>query len=179
MNKETWKDIENYEGYYQVSNLGRIKSLERIVLNRNANYRVKEMIRKQHIGTTGYYMISLVKDCKTKTFKVHRFIGKAFMPNPLNKCCINHIDGNKLNNDLSNLEWCTYSENAKHAFKIGLRNMKNVEQPIQQLKNGEVIATFKSHHEASRQTGVNRGNISYCLSKFGDNKTGGYEWRRT
>jgi len=113
---EIWKDIIGFEGLYQVSQKGNIKSL---------NYAggLNSQNLKPGIGTTKYYLVSLVKDKKGNTKKVHRLVGIAFIPNPDNKPFINHIDGNKLNNHVSNLEWCTQSENCKHAFNTGLNKI--------------------------------------------------------
>ena len=113
--KEIWKDIKGYEGLYQISNTGKIKSLERYKDNHSKKQLVKEKIRKQIISKTGYYTCMLTKNGNLKLFKVHRIVAEAFIPNPNNYPIINHIDGNKLNNNVSNLEWCTRSENQKHA----------------------------------------------------------------
>lgn len=117
--KEIWKDIKDYEGVYQVSNLGRVKSLSRFHNNNSGGYLSKERILKQNIKR-GYLTVGLCKEGKTKTYSVHRLVAIAFIVNPHNKKTVNHIDGNKTNNLVSNLEWCTYSENQQHAFNIGL-----------------------------------------------------------
>lgn len=108
---EIWKDIVNYEGFYQVSNMGRVKSFnymntgkEKIIIGFNGR---------------GYKRIVLFKNGKHKHMQIHRLVGIAFIPNPDNKPCINHIDGNKSNNRADNLEWCTPKENIEHAVKNG------------------------------------------------------------
>ena len=111
--EEIWKDIKGYEGLYQVSNLGRIKSLAN---NKNK----KEKIRKTRIDRNGYEVLCLCKDCKTKTFLVHQLVGKAFVKNPHNYKEINHKDENKLNNYVENLEWC----DRKYNINFGERNKK-------------------------------------------------------
>lgn len=121
---EIWKDIAGYEGLYQVSNLGRIKSLERqIFMQRHDGmefwYTRKERIRIP-FDNQGYWNICLNKDKAETTYQVHRLVAETFIANPGNKPCVNHIDGDKKNNKVENLEWVTYSENAKHAVKIGL-----------------------------------------------------------
>jgi len=108
--KEIWKDIQGFDGY-TVSNLGRVKSL----LNPN-----KDIILKQAISTSGYNRVFLRKDGSTHTKYVHRLVAKTFLSNSENKREINHLDGNKLKNWVSNLEWCTSSENSKHALNLGL-----------------------------------------------------------
>lgn len=112
MNNELWLDISGYENLYQVSNHGRIKSL---------NYRRtgKEQILKQATNKDGYKFVSLRKNGKGKTFTVHRLVAKAFIPIIENKVEINHIDCNKTNNCVSNLEWCTHKENTDY------RDLKN------------------------------------------------------
>ena len=124
MTKEIWKDIEGYEGYYQISTLGRVKSIERKVdmdftnmnntLNGIGKYSVKEKILKPSIKK--YSGVCLLKNGKRYWPTIHRLVGLAFIPNQFNKPQINHIDGNKHNNCINNLEWVTISENAKHAY---------------------------------------------------------------
>jgi hypothetical protein len=113
---EIWKDISGYEGLYQVSNLGRIKSLNRINL---AERKLKGRIRKVFDIGDGYIQVVLRKNNKPKHLMVHRLVGIAFIKNPQNKPQINHIDSNKSNNIALNLEWCTASENQIHAIING------------------------------------------------------------
>jgi len=109
---EIWKDIKGYEGVYKCSNYGRIKRLK--------GWHNYERILKSVAGSeNGYVIQPLSHNCKRKTHAVHRIIAIAFIPNPYNKRCINHKDGNKLNNYVTNLEWCTYKENMIHSFKKG------------------------------------------------------------
>ena len=110
---EIWKDIEGYEGLYQVSNLGRVKSLTRYVnrfstrWNKDASYWQPEHIMVPSVGTNGYYSIRLSKNKNAKTQDIHRLVAKAFLDNPLGLPEVNHKDENRLNNCASNLEWCT------------------------------------------------------------------------
>lgn len=114
---EVWKDIKGYEGLYKISNTGKIKSYH----TRGNHQKVgKEHYITPSKTTTGYYKVELMKEHKRRGYKLHRLIALAFIPNPLNKPYINHIDGNKLNNSLSNLEWCTQKENVNHAYNAGL-----------------------------------------------------------
>ena len=115
---EIWKDIEGYENKYQVSNLGNVKSLETWTGDK---YIRREKILKNMVYGNGYYYVCLSKNGKVKKYKVNRLVAQAFIPNPDNKPFTNHIDGDKLNNNVDNLEWCTQSENMKHASMIGLR----------------------------------------------------------
>lgn len=122
--KEVWKPIEGYEGLYEVSNLGRIKGLRRDVAIPNprlgtVGYRTyPERIKPCVENRYGYYQVTLSKEAKSRTLRVHRLVALAFIPNPDNKPYINHIDGNKKNNRVSNLEWCTASENNWHASLV-------------------------------------------------------------
>jgi hypothetical protein len=120
---EIWKDIEGYKGYYQVSNLGKIKAIARIVLNKHGQpQRYPEKFLKYDISDMGcskYYRVTLSRDHEVERCLVHRLIAKAFIPNPFNKEFINHIDNNGENNQISNLEWCTHSENMIHSQKQG------------------------------------------------------------
>ena len=113
--KEIWVDIKDYRGIYQISNMGRVKSF----------HKNRERILKNAIGTTGYYYVQLYKNCAFKNEKVHRLVARAFTPNPSNLPCVNHIDSNKLNNCIKNLEWCTHGENITHAIKNGRRTYKS------------------------------------------------------
>src|SRR6266849_4195257 len=121
---EIWKDIKfsekgieyDFRGFYQVSNLGRIKSLSRY---RSDKYLTKEIILINIEGHYGYYCVSLYKNIK-KNFKVHRLVALHFIPNPKNKPQVNHKKGIKTDNRATELEWSNNSENQKHAFKIGL-----------------------------------------------------------
>lgn len=107
--EEIFKDIPNYEGYYQISNMGQIKSIVR-------KGNLIERIRIQIVNSSGYPQVSLSKNGKKKIFSVHRLVALLFVNNPDNLLEVNHIDGNKLNNIYTNLEWTTRSKNMKHAF---------------------------------------------------------------
>ena len=113
---EVWRDIKDFEGLYQVSNLGRVKSL---------NYRrtSKEQVLKPRPAKSGYVEAALYKNSKCKYIQTHRLVATAFCENPNNNPQVNHKDGNKQNNKANNLEWCTPSENQRHAFKLGLKKV--------------------------------------------------------
>jgi len=120
--EEIWRDVVDWEGYYQVSNLGRVKSLSRKVNGRNNKPNVIiERIRKQRINAEGYYSLPLNRFGLVKTVRVHRLIAEAFLPNPENKTDVNHINSNRADNSLSNLEWATRSENVTHGYVSGNR----------------------------------------------------------
>lgn len=134
MTKETeiWKDIKGYEGVYQVSNYGRVKSLQRYRVSKSGtNQNVNEKILKQSCGKTHKYLnVTLAKNKKNKTFQIHRLVALYFIPNPLNKSQVNHIDGNKQNNCVDNLEWCTCKENIHHAWKNGLNHISEKHRKV-------------------------------------------------
>ena len=110
--KEIWKDIKGYEGLYQVSNLGRVKSLERKVLRSEGEYRtISERILKPQTTLRGYQRIGLHYKGINKLFRIHRLVAQAFIPNPDNKPEVNHIDGKTSNNRVDNLEWVTAAQN--------------------------------------------------------------------
>jgi len=131
---EIWKDIVGYEGYYQVSNYGRIRTLDKISKNRWGEYLKRGKMRKLYLTKHGYVQMDLSKFGRKKSFKVHRLLAIAFIPNPENKRCVNHIDGNKTNNHIDNLEWVTDSENVIHGFKIGL-----ITRPLGQDHHGSKL----------------------------------------
>jgi len=120
-----WKPIRGYEGLYEISDKGQVKSL--IGWN-GKRYINREKILKPTKTTTGYWKIELVKNKNRKSKKIHRLIAIAFIPNPEKKPNINHIDGNPLNNSLENIEWCTQKENVDHALRIGLRKLVKIPQ---------------------------------------------------
>lgn len=122
---EIWKDVAGYEGYYQVSSLGRIKALPKTKLFSDGRvYNYKEKILKFSIGTSGYPTLHLYSpDSERETVAIHRLVAQAFIPNPEVKDTVNHVDGNKENNQVSNLEWNTYQENNKHALDTGLNRI--------------------------------------------------------
>lgn len=119
--KEIWKDIEGYEGFYQVSNLGRIKSIGGWC----GAAKRKEKIRATSLTKDGYVKVRLLYKGKDKTERVHRLVAQAFIPNTDNKDTVNHIDGNKQNNNVDNLEWVNRHEQMEHAYKMGLKQSRS------------------------------------------------------
>lgn len=141
---EIWKDINEYEGLYQISNTGRVKSLERMAKIRwDGKYRtIPEKIKTPNCRS-GYLRVGLSKDGKNKIYSVHRLVAEAFIPNPHNKPYINHKNGVKIDNRVSNLEWCTHSENKKHSFATGLENNIGENHPRSKFTD-EDIRTIKT-----------------------------------
>jgi hypothetical protein len=119
--REVWKDIPGYESFYQVSNLGRVKSLPRFRKGRSGKpVAVRERIKAQITDARGYKLVNLFKNAVHEQYQVHQLVAMSFIPNPLNKKETNHKDGCKTNNNLTNLEWVTRKENAQHAARMGL-----------------------------------------------------------
>jgi len=112
MPQEVWKPIVGYEGFYEVSNLGRVKAVERIVENNGGQQRRKERIMRLRIGRLGYLNVTLCRESITRVFSVHRLVAQAFIPNPENKPYVDHIDTDPSNNNVDNLRWVTQHENA-------------------------------------------------------------------
>ena len=164
---ETWKAIAEYEGLYEVSDMGRVKSLKY----------GKENILKPQNNTWGYLQVCLRKDGHTKQLLVHRLVAKAFIPNPQGLETVNHKDEVKTNNTVSNLEWMSKKDNINY----GTHNKRVAESLSKQVKmfdksTGGLLTTFPSLMEAVRVTGINQGNISSCCN--GKKKSaGGYIWR--
>ena len=168
---EEWRDIQGYEGLYQVSNLGRVRSCDRHTWAgwRGEKALVKGRVRKPSITRQGYYQVDLLVDGHRKSLKVHRLVAIAFIPNPNNYPYINHKDENPLNNKVDNLEWCTQKYNVNYGtsrqrLSKSLRNNSNAPRKatVQLSLNGEVLARYSSISEAARQTGISQAMISYC-----------------
>lgn len=119
LQEEVWKDIEGFENFYQVSTLGRIRSLDRYVRGKDKLRLIKSRIKNPQIRN-GYYRVSLSKNLFVKAFDVHRLVAQTFIPNPKNKEQVNHKNGIKTDNRVDNLEWVTRKENVQHAFRTGL-----------------------------------------------------------
>lgn len=118
---EVWKPVQGYEGIYEVSNLGRVRSLDRVAENRWGTTRpIPGTIRTIAVKREGYCFVNLFRKSKGKPMYVHRLVALAFLPNPDNLPQVNHKDGDKLNNALTNLEWCSKSDNCRHAIDHGL-----------------------------------------------------------
>ena len=146
---EIWKDVKGYEGAYQVSSFGRVRSLDRKVPSKYGRFRkVKGMILKLRTDKDGYYKVNLKKNQKGKSSRVHRLVAEAFINNPENKPQVNHINGVKSNNNILNLEWATLSENRRHAYQTGLQNgeaRRGVKNNFHKLTPEQVLAIRKAY----------------------------------
>ena len=170
---EEWRDIKGFEGYYQISNMGRVKILKRTVWNSGRGYyvTVPEKIRKAKKNNGGYLLVQLSKDGKRKYCLMHRLVAQAFLKNPMGYTEVNHIDENKENNCAENLEWCSRSYNVNY----GTRNEKLSKAVIGINKISGLIVEFPPLSEATRQTGISHGNICECCN--GKRKSaGGHIW---
>lgn len=168
MKTETWKPIPEYEGLYEASNLGRVKSLPR--LHRYGNK--KEVILRDAIGSSGYRHVALTKNGAMKTIRVHRIVAMAFIKKQDGCDFVNHIDGNKLNNNVSNLEWVTKSYNAIHFYQSGIQSS---EKRASKVTAKDVVFIRQNHKMYSRVELSERFNISTThLSQIINNKTWNY-----
>lgn len=171
---EVWKDVPEFIGIYQVSNFGRVKSLDRINAQGNFSY---GKILKQKIGKQGYPYVILKYGPKQRTVKVHRLVAKAFIENPDNFPMINHKDENKTNNSVLNLEWCDAKYNVNYGSGIE-RAATKTRQPVAQIDiNGEIVATYPGFNIAQQKTGVSESKISMCCSGK-RKKAGGFQWKK-
>lgn len=158
---EYWKNIKGFENVYQISSLGRVKSLARKVMRSNGvSMNIKERILKTCLTSTGYEHAVLQNGLKTKHFAVHRLVALAFIPNPENKEQVNHKDGVKTNNTVSNLEWATRSENEKHAHRIGLKNWSGENASRAKLKEKQVLQIRQNELNLSQRKLAEKYNVS-------------------
>lgn len=183
MKREIWKPYPGLEGVYEVSNTGRVRSLDRVCVDKNGRkFRRKGKVLSQYKNRKGYKMCMF----NNKNTSVHRLVAKVFIPNPDpdNKTQVNHKDGNKDNNHVSNLEWVTGAENHTHAWDNGLRNLKQLDEARRkQYKrvnkytlDGRFIKQYPSIHAAARSVNTSPGNITECC-KGKRNKAKGFKWK--
>jgi hypothetical protein len=155
--QEIWKDIAGFEGYYQISNLGQVQSL---------HYKKNKLLTPV-IHNKGYLTVILSNNTRKKHYTIHRLIALHFVLNSENKPCVNHKDGNKLNNRVENLEWCTYAENTQHAFKYGLQPQTR----LSKLTNANIqyiikYIAKKNKHELAKQFNISLSHIRNLYTKF-------------
>lgn len=183
MNIEIWKDVVGFEGLYEVSNFGRVRSVEHTTFVQREkdlipyNHLQKQKILSQRTGKTGYVKVNLyrntVRSRSMKTALVHRLVAEAFIDNPNNYKHINHKDENKENNCAENLEWCT----AKYNLNYGSRKYVLTKKVRQLSLDGTLINEFYGVREAERKTGISHSGISNCCNrKPGYETAGGFRW---
>ena len=173
--QEIWKDIKNYEGLYQVSNMGRVKNKKNCTINPELN-------------KNGYKYIPLYKENKRRRELLHRIVATAFIENPNSLPQVNHIDGNKQNNNVDNLEWCTCSYNLKEAYRLKLREparamlgKKGIKCPNSKKINqydleGNFIKLWYSTMDIERELKIRHNSISKCCKHKKYKTAGGYKW---
>lgn len=182
---ELWKDVDGYEGKYQVSNFGQVRSLERKVSNHTGLLTVKPRFLKQAKNHKGYPIVYLSDGKKQKTITVHRLVAIAFIPRIAGKPQVNHIDGNKANNHLENLEWCDNRENQIHAYKLGLNRATGragkPKKPVIQIDvvTNEIVMEHSSIADAARFVGCKTSSLigACCRNEYGRKTICGYKWK--
>ena len=177
---ENWKPVVGYEGLYECSNMGNVRSL---------NYRHTNTIKtlSPSINKDGYIRVHLWKNCKGKVLAVHRLVAEAFVPNPNNKPQIDHINTDKTDNRVENLRWVTKKENINNPLtikhlsenKIGNENAKSIYRAVlQYTKDGKLIKEWTSMNSAARELKINKSGIYSCCNGINRVKSyGGYVWR--
>ena len=183
MMNEIWKDIEGYEGKYQVSSFGRVRSLDRMVPTvHNATRMVKGKTLTPWTDRYGYHHVNLWRDCKMKSQQVHRLVAAAFIKNPDGLPEVNHKNEDKTDNRVENLEWCNTDYNINYGNRTKKVSATRISQAIlgkgvEQLTiSGEHVRTYDSIREASRATGADKAVIVRCC-KGKTQTAGGYRWR--
>lgn len=174
--EEIWKEIPGYEGYYEASTFGRIRSIERIIINRYKVDHRKSKILKPQMVCSGYFQILLSKNGIHVHKLIHRLVAETFIPNPHKYNQVNHKDENKSNNHVNNLEWCNAKYNSNYGTGIERRKKPNKVSVCQYSRSGLLINTFSSLSDAERETGIVLANIS-SVCKGKRNTAGGYIWK--
>lgn len=177
---EIWKDVAGYEGYYQVSNLGNVRSIDRVIYSHKLQFSTKRKLNGRKIKPyinrkNGYVYVYLCKNGIYKNKRIHRLVAEAFIDNSNGYDQVNHINGDKTNNNVKNLEWCNNQQNVIHAYKKGLINhySRSIEQ--YDLK-GNYIKTFASISKASEKVNGKTANIIKC-AKGRTRSAYGYKWK--
>lgn len=170
---EEWRDIPDYEGLYQISNLGRVRSLERFRQNHSKIQLTPEKIKATRRDSQGYLLLDLYKNNKQKTIRVHQLVAIVFIENSENKKTVNHIDGNKSNNNANNLEWASHKEQNIHFYKNGLKSKSNIDKSVKAMnsKSSKRVKClnnqkeYESASEAARTIGISPSLLTRCCRK--------------
>lgn len=180
---EIWKDVKGTDSNYQISNEGRVKSIDRVIQTSNNSRHYETHMLKPYLNTAGYWMVTIKINGEWKKCRVHRLLAEAWIPNPDNKPCIDHINGNRSDNRIENLRWCTYKENSNfaiahdrlvesHSNQTNEQLMKTVQQFTLE---GELVAEYKSSKEAADAVGCTRNAITKACRN--NEKVKGYVWK--
>lgn len=168
--KEEWKDIPGYLGYYKISNLGRVKSLERTIVYPPSKYYpngrtrvLKEKIMTPCVDKKGYLFVQLFINGKFRSKKIHRLVAEAFIPNINNLPQVNHKDENKKNNSFSNLEWCTLIYNVNYGTGKYRKTLNKRIPVVQYSLDGELIREYESATAATKILNIKQGNAKNIL----------------
>lgn len=172
--EEIWKEVPEFSGAYLISNYGRLKSVRRYVKHGDRDWLVKERMMSQVINHAGYVEYQITYNKKHYGRKAHRLVAEAFIPNPLNKPFVNHIDGDKTNNSVSNLEWCTCQENNVHAYQHELHS--SVLPILQFSEDWSFIKRWKNAAEITRALGIGRTSIHKACKRETNHFIDGYNW---
>lgn len=183
MENEEWRDVVGYEGFYEVSNMGRVRSVKRFVNGRWGLRPFKGVVLKTSNRTKGskfspfYYQgVNLHKNGEAKNMHVHRLVAEAFIPNPYNFPIVNHIDENPSNNRAENLEWCTQKQNQNHGTLPERRRQLGYRKVNQYTLDGSFVKQYQSVIDASIAMGVVHSSISNACKGY-SGTSGGYLWR--
>ncbi|MCC8990476.1 MAG: HNH endonuclease [Staphylococcus sp.] len=184
--KEKWKLIKGYEDFYEISNFGRVRSLDRLTNNSVGTFVRKGKMLKPSINRSGYKFVLLTDGNKNRKLeKIHRLVALNFIDNPLSKPFVNHIDGDKLNNKVGNLEWCTPLENTTHAIENKLfvpsqhcRKGRIIRKVGMYSKDGEHLKTFDTCKSAAQFVGTDSKTIIKVCNGYRNYKSAkGYKWK--
>lgn len=183
--KEIWKEIKGYEGYYEASNKGQIRSTQRVITlvtrdgkDRPSVFKGKVLKQTDEIKNRHNWLprkfVQLSKDGIRKRYYAHRLVAETFIPNPNNLPDVNHKDGNPFNNNVDNLEWSSRKRNINHAFD---NKLIKTEKPVAKIsiQTGKVLEIYKSESEACRQYGVTQGKILRAIQRNGTSC--GFKWK--
>lgn len=174
---EVWKDVLEYEGFYQVSNYGNVRSVERVIRHnskdgKHALRKLRSKLIRKELNCNGYYIVGLHKNGTHVKRTIHRLVAIAFIPNPDGKETVNHKDGDRANNNMENLEWCSQSENIIHASRI-LHTLTYHGKSVRCVETGEIFPSIK---KAAQKYGVAGTNLGNAIRGKGQNRCAGYHW---
>ncbi len=174
---EIWKAVKGYEGIYEVSNFGRIRSLDKEITFKDGRRRkfYGRILRTNTLNNSGYVTVGLHDHGHQISYLLHRVVAEAFVENPNNYSEVNHIDQNKMNNSSDNLEWCTHKENVNHGDEIERGSQKQRKSFRQLDMDGNVIKLWSGFKKMQRETGYQRKSVYECCTGKRDSYKG-FRW---